>query len=134
MRFAVAALAGLVACASRNGGSPDGGERFPDGHSGLPLDARYVALSPPQKAQFCDWEASIIGGYGKLQIATCDNGRCASISLPDQASCVADFDQYRADCEATVADGESCVNDPCGTTCPLYTCLGSRVATDAGAD
>jgi hypothetical protein len=135
-RLAALVVLGSLACSGRTGDSGSD-TRFADGHSGLPATKRYVALSTSEKAQFCDWEASLLGGYGKAQLKTCTDGRCASISLPDQASCVADFSEYSASCEATVAEGENCAIDGCGTSCdPLFACTPNGVpgGPDAGAD
>jgi hypothetical protein len=111
-----------VACGGHASSSTNP-NRFADGHSGIDPTKRYGALTHDEKAQFCDWEASLLGGYGRAQLKTCTDGRCASISIPDQASCVDDFAPYDASCPATVADGEDCAIDGCGTSCdPLFAC------------
>jgi hypothetical protein len=105
----------VLACSHGASSPPAGG--YPGGRSGLPENAPYIRLTKDEKAQFCDWEASTLGGYGKLVIRTCDDGRCSTLSLPDQATCVAGWDDYDATCAATVKDGEDCALDGCGDSC-----------------
>jgi hypothetical protein len=81
---------------------------------------RIADLTPDEKAQLCDWAASLFGGYGRS--VSCTDGTSAS-SKSSQAACVADA--IPPGCEATVADEEACgrkVHDFCGSALDMPEC------------
>lgn len=96
--------------------------------SGLDPAKRVVDLSSAERAQICDWNASLVGGYGVT--FTCDGGSMSS--APDQAACVAGIPA--ADCEATVAEYENCARRIAADACtgfgssecaPIVACIPS---------
>ncbi len=75
-----------------------------------------AGLDATQKAELCDWEAMMLGGYGATP--SCSDGS-GSISVPaDRADCVAGL-QFSV-CAALVGDDLSCVDVvaqlPCQST------------------
>lgn len=75
---------------------------MPAGTSGVPAAKTLSSLTTAEKAQICDWSASLSGGYGRTW--NCGEGATAS-NASSQAECVADFPPS---CSATVAQLEAC--------------------------
>jgi len=74
--------------------------------SGIDPTTPLDALTPDQKAAFCDWAASRYCGYDK-HVACADHTTLDS--FPTQAECVANM--TATSCSATVADSEACERD-----------------------
>jgi len=114
------------------------------GRSGLNGSVTVSGLSDAQRKQFCDWTASLFGGYGKGKTKVCDDAGnvTASFGYDSQAECIGKL-LPPPGCPATVAQGEDCqiglaASDPCNPSFPascaaFFTaaCFGSL---DGGSD
>ena len=74
------------------------------GASGVEKSKAWSALTFEEKAAVCDWGAAKFGGYA-MQM-DCPDGSSIG-SFPNQQACI---DNLPADCGATVAQYEGCVN------------------------
>jgi hypothetical protein len=85
-----------------------------DGGSGVASSKRLTELSDGEKGELCDWLVNKAGSYGNP--GTCDRTQSTPATYPfltwdDQAACIEDaVDATDADCVATVAQMEACVN------------------------
>jgi len=98
--------AGLGGAAGSVGGARPACAATAPGTSGIDPTTPLDALTPDQKAAFCDWAASRYCGYDK-HVACADNTTLDS--FPTQAECVANM--TATSCAATVGDSEACERD-----------------------
>jgi hypothetical protein len=122
-RLGIASLVGLFACvtslAACGGGSStgDGGGLLgkKDGAvsstqtSGVLGTKTLGTMTATDRQMFCDWVASLYGGYG--QEVTCDDGSGMTLTITgptSQAECLAEAAQVPATCAATVSQVEIC--------------------------
>jgi hypothetical protein len=113
-RFAMLALICVVTAASACGGSGGGGgitlgRRDGATTSGLAGNETIGLLTAAGQRTFCDWTASLYGGYGTA--ASCDrvSGSFEGITTPaSQEACLGQFALMGTTCSATVAQTEAC--------------------------
>jgi hypothetical protein len=113
VRWQVAVIA-LAACSSSGSAG-----------SGVDGNKKLVDLSAADKDALC---AYAVQAEGAPRTVTCTGG--VTLTLKDQAGCVAGFAQIGASCTATVGQAEGCFHaigaDPCsfgGSACaPLLQC------------
>jgi hypothetical protein len=84
-------------------GSDDGGDE--PGASGIAASTRVTALSDSEQQTLCGWIDEALAGQNE----TC--GR-----EPDREECLGDLD-LPADCDATVADVEACIEALADAAC-----------------
>lgn len=106
-RLSVPALAALaIGCGSDSNASTDDSGDSPKGASGIASSKTLSEVTDADKKKFCDWTATLYGGYGKA--ITCPENE--SITGPeDLATCLAQGPQIKADCTVTVAQSEACI-------------------------
>jgi hypothetical protein len=98
-KFIYLSLLVVVGCGG--GGGHGGGA---PGGSGVDGSKVVSTLTDQEKAQFCDWMAGVVGGYGVR--VTCDGG--GNIGFPqDQPTCVAHA--FKTTCVQTVSQLEACI-------------------------
>ncbi len=102
-------LAFATACVAGSGPIPEG--YGGTSTSRLNQSKRFTTLSQPERAEMCDWVASLYGGYGQSKApATCEKNVTISKKAPrDQAECVKQLDFLPQTCEATVGEVEDCL-------------------------
>jgi len=105
---------GASSTSSSSGGtsSSSGTPALPNGPtSGVDETKKLSELNATEKAQLCDWEAGILGGYNHK--TTCSGGS-STTNAASQSACVS---KMPATCEATVQEIEDCskidAKDPC---------------------
>lgn len=94
--------------------------------SGVDPSLNIQALSEPDQKTFCDWKASVYGGYGKEKPWSCPNGQSGTLAAPkDQAACLQFFhpmlSSSKANCKTTVEQAEGCETRVYDNPCALAT-------------
>lgn len=99
-------LVALVACGS--GGS--GGTSTLGGGSGVDESKRLVDATGADRRAFCDWTASLYGGYGGTKHFECDGGSVTIHGPKSSTDCLAEAASVASACTATVGELEACVS------------------------
>jgi hypothetical protein len=93
--------AGGIGGTGLGGASGVGGTDVPN----IPQDKHIDALTPEEKAEYCDFTASTYGGYG--QVISCPDGS-SLIAYPSQVACIASLTNA---CALPVSVGEQCAEE-----------------------
>jgi hypothetical protein len=74
---------------------------------------RLIDLTPSERAAFCDWSASMVGGYGRSYACF---GRIFQ-TFPNREACIESRSNIPRTCEATVGDSQACTRAAHGDVC-----------------
>ncbi len=99
---------------SSSGGSSSGGTAGDT--SGVTQSKGVTELTPAEKEMFCDWQAERTGGYGHK--TECGDGSSVTV-VRSKEQCISRLPT--ANCAATVAEFEDCVNALHDDACTGFT-------------